>query len=151
MITACDIRYCASDSVFEIKEIDVGLAADVGTLQRLPKIVGNNSLVRELCFTGRRFFAEEAKQMGLVSAVFPSQTDTIQAAISLAQLIASKSPVAVTGTKVNLNYSRDHTVDECLEFMRNWNMAMLQIDDMLECMAAVSQNGGLHSASSRFI
>ena len=77
-----------------------------------------------------------------MSAVFPSQTDTIQAAISLAQLIASKSPVAVTGKKVNLNYSRDHTVDEGLEFMRNWNMAMLQTDDLLECMAAVSQKRG---------
>lgn len=67
MTTACDMRYCTSDAWFQVKEVDVGLAADVGTLQRLPKVIGSSSLVRELCFTARKMGAEEARSCGLVS------------------------------------------------------------------------------------
>ncbi len=100
MISACDMRYCTADALFQIKEVDVGLAADVGTLQRLPKIVGNQSLVRELAYTARALPAAEALQHGLVGAVYASQAELTDAAIKLAATIASKSPVAVAGTKV---------------------------------------------------
>lgn len=136
LITACDIRFCSEDSQFTIKEVDVGLAADVGTLQRLPKVVGNDSLVRELAFTGRWFDAQEALRFGLVSRVLPDKQELVNAAISLATQIASKSPIAVYGTKVNLNYSRDHSVEEGLDYMATWNMAMLQSKDLAVAMTA---------------
>ncbi|KAI8581648.1 hypothetical protein K450DRAFT_230520 [Umbelopsis ramanniana AG] len=130
MITACDIRYATKDSFFCVKEVDVGLAADVGTLQRLPKVIGNNSLVRELCFTGRNLYAEEALQCGLINKVLGSQEEVVAEAIKTAKLIASKSPVAVVGTKNLLNYSRDHSVAEGLEYTVTWNAAMLSTEDI---------------------
>ena len=99
------------------QEVDIGLAADVGTLQRLPKVVGNDSLVRELVYTGRRFYADEAQRFGLVSRVFPDKEALLAGALEMAEMIASKSPVAVAGSKVNLVYSRDHSVPEGLKFV----------------------------------
>jgi enoyl-CoA hydratase/carnithine racemase len=136
MITACDIRYSTKDTRFCIKEVDVGLAADVGTLQRLPKIVGNDSKVRELAYTARVFLSDEAKEMGLIGDVFADQAAMNAAALETACLIASKSPLAVSGTKRNLNYSRDHSVAEGLEYVATWNAAMLQSRDMLDAMKA---------------
>lgn len=95
----------------------MGLAADVGTLQRLPKIVGNSSLVRELAFSARKFLCDEALSFGFVSKIFDDKDSLMTGSFELASLIASKSPVAVQGTKVNLNYSRDHSVSESLNFM----------------------------------
>lgn len=136
MITAADIRLCSADAFFSVKEVDVGLAADVGTLQRLPKVVGNQGLVRELAFTGRRFLAPEAQSMGLITHIYPDATQTLDAAIKLATTIASKSPVAVAGTKRILTYSRDHTVAEGLDYVVTWNMSMLQTDDLMEAAVA---------------
>ena len=84
MVCAADVRYCSSDAYFCVKEVDVGLAADVGTLQRLPKIVGNDSLVRELCYTARNFYAEEAKEIGLVSRVFTTAEEMHEEAVKVA-------------------------------------------------------------------
>ncbi|GAB6031079.1 Putative enoyl CoA hydratase [Chamberlinius hualienensis] len=137
LITACDIRYCSQDTWFQIKEVDMGLAADVGTLQRLPKVVGNQSTVRELCFTARKFQSDEALELGVVSKVFPDRAAVLTAAIQLATLISQKSPVAVQGTKINLNYSRDHPVDDALDYMSTWNMAMLQTEDVVASASAV--------------
>jgi delta(3,5)-delta(2,4)-dienoyl-CoA isomerase len=120
MMCACDIRMCTADAKFCIKEVDVGLAADVGTLQRLPKIVGNDSKVRELAYTARVFMAEEAQSIGLVGDVHPDQESMMAAAFEMATLIASKSPLAVSGTKRNLVYARDHTVAEGLEYVATW-------------------------------
>lgn len=139
LITACDIRYCSEDSWFTIKEVDVGLAADVGTLQRLPKVVGNDSLVRELAFTARRFDSQEALQFGLVSRVLADKQKLLDAAISTATLIATKSPIAIYGTKVNLNYSRDHSVKDGLDYMATWNMSMLQSKDFYTAIVAGMQ------------
>ncbi|XP_046841370.1 delta(3,5)-Delta(2,4)-dienoyl-CoA isomerase, mitochondrial-like [Xenia sp. Carnegie-2017] len=136
MICSCDIRWCTSDAWFQIKEVELGLAADVGTLQRLPKIVGNESLVRELCFTARKFMAEEAKSFGLVSRIFQDKESLLNGALDLASHIAKMSPIAITGTKKNLNYSRDHGVDESLEYMATWNMSMLQTEDILKAVQA---------------
>lgn len=115
LITAADIRYCTKDAWFTAKEVDIGMAADVGTLQRLPKVVGNQSLVRDWCLTGRRFDWQEANTAGLVSAVFETHDEMIAHAVRVAAVIAAKSPVAVQATKKNLVYSLDHTTQEGLD------------------------------------
>ncbi|XP_071979753.1 delta(3,5)-Delta(2,4)-dienoyl-CoA isomerase, mitochondrial [Engystomops pustulosus] len=139
LVTACDIRYCSQDAYFQVKEVDVGLAADVGTLQRLPNIIGNRSLVNELAFTARKMMSDEALSSGLVSRVFPDKSSLLGAAFDLASEIASKSPIAVQGTKVNLLYSRDHSVKESLDYMATWNMSMLQTQDITASAQAALQ------------
>ncbi|NP_001086341.1 enoyl-CoA hydratase 1, peroxisomal L homeolog [Xenopus laevis] len=139
LISACDIRYCTQDAWFQVKEVDLGLAADVGTLQRLPKVIGSRSLVNELAFTARKMMSEEAKTCGLVSRVFPDKASLLSAAFELASEIASKSPVAVQGTKVNLVYARDHSVQESLDYMATWNMSMLQSQDLLKSAQAAME------------
>ncbi|KAM6223692.1 delta(3,5)-Delta(2,4)-dienoyl-CoA isomerase, mitochondrial [Rhynchocyon petersi] len=147
LITACDIRYCTQDAFFQVKEVDIGLAADVGTLQRLPRIIGNQSLVNELAFTCRKMMAEEALSSGLVSRMFPDQETMLDAAFTLAAEIASKSPVAVQSTKVNLLYSRDHTVSESLKFMSSWNMSMLQTEDIVKSVQAAMEKKDLKNVT----
>lgn len=139
LISACDIRYCTQDAFFQVKEVDVGLAADVGTLQRLPKVIGNRSLVNELTFTARKMMADEALNSGLVSRVFPDKDVMLNAAFALAADISSKSPVAVQGSKINLIYSRDHSVDESLDYMATWNMSMLQTQDIIKSVQAAME------------
>lgn len=136
MITACDIRLCTQDAWFQVKEVDIGLAADVGTLQRLPKVIGSRSLVNELALTARKMYADEAKSCGLVSRVFPDKESMMTQALEIAGEIAGRSPVAVQGTKVNLLYSRDHSVPESLEYMVTWNMSMLQTQDLVKSAQA---------------
>ncbi|CAO3606798.1 unnamed protein product [Mucor hiemalis] len=127
-------------------EVDVGLAADVGSLQRLPKVIGNNSLVRELCFTGRNLYAKEALECGLVSKVTEDQESVLAEALKTAKFIASKSPVAVLGTKHLLNYSRDHSVAEGLTYTLAWNAAMLNTEDIpLSIQAFVSKKPATYS------
>lgn len=136
MITACDIRYCSADAWFSVKEVDIGLAADIGTLQRFPKIVGNDSLVRELVYTARRFSAQEAHQLGLVSKVLPDYESCINESLELAKLIASKSPIGVQGSKINLVYSRDHGVPSGLKYIAAWNAGMVQSEDAMKAAMA---------------
>lgn len=131
MISACDIRYASSDAFFSIKEVDLGLAADVGTLQRMPKVLGNDSLLRELAYTGRNMPSHEALACGFVSKVLDSGDEARAAALATATEIASKSPVAVVGTKHVLNYSRDHPTAQSLEYQVVWNSVMLQSEDIL--------------------
>ncbi|KAI0653813.1 ClpP/crotonase [Cubamyces menziesii] len=140
IISACDVRYAASNVVFAIKEVDVGLAADIGTLARLPKIAGNHSLVHELAYTGRNFSAAEAEKMGLVSRVVEgSRDEVVAAALEVAKLIAAKSPVAVAGTKHLLLHARDHSVRENLEYTATWNSAMLQTQDLMDAVKAAQK------------
>ncbi|XP_029062610.1 delta(3,5)-Delta(2,4)-dienoyl-CoA isomerase, mitochondrial [Monodon monoceros] len=139
LITACDIRYCTQDASFQVKEVDLGLAADVGTLQRLPRVIGNQSLVNELAFTARKMMADEALDCGLVSRVFPDKEVMLDAAFALAAEISSKSPVAVQSTKINLLYSRDHSVTDSLNFMKSWNMSMLQTEDVVKSLQALME------------
>lgn len=136
LITAADVRYCTRDAWFSLKEVDIGLAADVGALQRFPRVVGNQSWVRELAFTARKFASEEAQSHGLVSRVFDSREDLMVGAIKLAEEIASKSPIAVQGTKKNLVYSSDHTIQEGLDHIRQTNMLHLQSEDFLNAVMA---------------
>ncbi|XP_013788978.1 delta(3,5)-Delta(2,4)-dienoyl-CoA isomerase, mitochondrial-like [Limulus polyphemus] len=139
LIAACDIRYCTQDAWFQVKEVDLGFAPDLGTLQRIPKTVGNNSMVREMIYTARKVEAGEAKGMGFVSQVFPNKEVMMSEVDKLAESIASKSPVAVQGCKVALNYSRDHTISEGLKFMQCWNMTMLQSEDVIKGSEAVAK------------
>ncbi|KAG5641352.1 hypothetical protein DXG03_005445 [Asterophora parasitica] len=126
LLAACDIRYAASTASFSIKEVDIGLAPDVGTLAHLPKITGNLSLVRELAYTARFFSAAEAEKLGLVSRIVEGGRDAVvAAALDLAKVIASKSPVAVAGTKHLITHSRDHNVPENLAYTGAWNAAAL--------------------------
>ncbi|XP_072835739.2 delta(3,5)-Delta(2,4)-dienoyl-CoA isomerase, mitochondrial isoform X1 [Pogona vitticeps] len=139
LITACDIRYCTQDAWFQVKEVDIGLAPDVGVLQRLPRVIGNRSLVSELVFSARKMMAPEAESCGLVSHVFQDKEAMMQSAFDLATEIASKSPLAVQGTKVNLIYSRDHSVPEGLNYMATWNMSMLQTEDIIKSAQAAME------------
>ncbi|KAG2218283.1 hypothetical protein INT45_002405 [Circinella minor] len=137
--TAGDIRYGTKDSYYCVKEVDVGLAADIGTLQRLPKVIGNASLIRELCFTSRNMYADEALECGLINKVFDTKEQMIEGAMETARLIASKSPVAVVSSKLLMNYSRDHSVDEGLQYTAVWNSAMLQTEDIPKSIQAFMQ------------
>jgi delta(3,5)-delta(2,4)-dienoyl-CoA isomerase len=139
LITATDVRLCSEDAFFCVKEVAVGLAADVGTLARLPKVVGSDSWVRELALTARNCSAEEAKLRGLVSDVHKTKEETVAAAMKMASLIASHSPIAVLGTKKNLNFSRDHSVGDSLDYVVTWNASMIQTEDMAKAMSASMQ------------
>ncbi|KAJ3921706.1 enoyl-CoA hydratase/isomerase [Lentinula edodes] len=137
IISACDIRYAASNTRFTIKEIDIGLAADMGTLAYLPKITGNMSFIRQMAYTTQWFPASKAEQIGLVSKVVEGGKKEVDAAaLELAQLIVRKSPIAVTGTKRLLSHARDHSVAENLEYTSLWNSAMLQTKDMMETLVS---------------
>ncbi|XP_077283655.1 delta(3,5)-Delta(2,4)-dienoyl-CoA isomerase, mitochondrial-like [Arctopsyche grandis] len=140
LITAADIRYCSKDAWFQIKQIDIGMAADEGTLQRLPKIIGNMSLARELCYSARKFKSDEALNCGLISKLFDDKDSLIKGALELAEEISSKSPVAVQATKETLVYSLDHTNQEGLDYIRLQNQALLQSEDFINaCMAQATK------------
>ncbi|CBZ55063.1 Short chain enoyl-CoA hydratase,related [Neospora caninum Liverpool] len=142
LVCSCDIRVASEEAWFSVKEVDLGLAADVGTLQRLPRIVGNDAWAREICFTGRRVGAEEARREGLLSALFESREEMRQKAIALAREIAGKSPVAVAGIKFALNFSTRRTVREELRVQAIWNGAMLQTHDIPTAMAQAALGRG---------
>src|SRR5690606_29895528 len=135
LISACDMRYAAADAQFSIKEIDMGMAADVGTLQRLPRLIGDG-MVREMAYTGRMVGAEEAQRIGLVNRVYPDQAALLAGVLDLAADIAGKSPVAIRGTKQMIRYMRDHRVDDGLEYIATWNASMLQSADLRVAMSA---------------
>jgi Delta3,5-Delta2,4-dienoyl-CoA isomerase len=137
LMTACDLRFCSRDAVFSVREVDVGLAADLGTLQRLPKVVGNQSWVRDVCCTARNFGSDEALQFGLVSKVYGSYQELHKEGMNFAATIAAKSPVAVLGTKEMLLHSRDRPVEDGLKFAQVWNSIMLQCQDPLEAGRAI--------------
>lgn len=135
MIGACDIRIASDDAFFAIEEVNIGVAADVGTLQRLPKLIGPG-IVKELAYTGRRFSAAEAKAWGLVNSVHSDRQAAISVALDLAREIAAKSPVAIAGIKKAVDFARDHTVRDGLEQIATWNAAMLRPQDMMAALQA---------------
>ena len=138
LISACDIRYCAADAFFSIQETNIGLTADVGTLQRLPHILPHG-IVRELTFTGRRMMAAEAREWGLVNQVFDN-ADALQSGVmAIAAEIAAKSPIVTVGNKEMLNYARDHSIQDGLNYIATWNAAMLSRADIGEAFAAKSE------------
>ncbi|KAI0451104.1 enoyl CoA hydratase-like protein [Xylaria acuta] len=145
MACCADIRICSKDAKFSVKEVDIGMAADIGTLSRLPKIVGNHSWVKDVCLSARFFDADEALSVGFVSRVLENKSEAIGSATKLASLIASKSPVAVQGTKEILNYSRDNSVADGLRYTAIWNAAMLQSNDLKAAMLS-----GIKKTKPRF-
>jgi len=135
MISASDMRYCSADAFFCIQEINIGMTADVGTLQRLPKIIPEG-IARELAYTGDRMPAERALQVGLVNQVFPDHSSLVQGVLEIAARIAVRSPLAIWGTKEMINYTRDHSVADGLRYIAGWQSGMFQPRDMLEEFAA---------------
>jgi delta(3,5)-delta(2,4)-dienoyl-CoA isomerase len=145
MSTCADIRICSADVKFAVKEVDIGLAADIGTLTRLPKVVGNFSWVKDVSLSARVFGAEEAFRVGFVSQVHETKQKAVEAGLKIAELLATKSPVAVQGTKELLNHARDHTVADSLRFTGVWNSAAIQTSDVERAMLS-----GLKKTKPRF-
>lgn len=137
----CDVRMCAAETRFAVKEVDIGLAADIGTLSRLVKVVGAGSWVKDVCLSGRFFGAKEAGKVGFVSWVAEKagKEAVLEEAIKWAGMVAGKSPVAVQGTKELLNWSREHNVQDGLRYTSVWNSAMLQSRDVTNAMTAGMQ------------
>ncbi|MDX2382218.1 MAG: crotonase/enoyl-CoA hydratase family protein [Acidimicrobiia bacterium] len=135
MVSAADMRYADESAFFSIAEINIGMTADVGTLQRMPKLVAEG-IVRELAYTGRRWTAAEAHAAGFVNRVFSDHDTLIEGVLVIAAEIATKSPMAIQGTKQTMHYTRDHSVADGLEYIANWNAAMFDTDDMTEAATA---------------
>ncbi|QHE87634.1 enoyl-CoA hydratase-related protein [Hydrogenophaga sp. BPS33] len=138
MVTAACIRYASADAFFCIQEINIGMVADVGTLQRLPKLVPF-AVVKELAYTGRRLPAARAMAYGLVNEVFDNAEATLAAALQCAQEIASKPPVAIWGTKQAVTYARDHTVEDSLRQMGWLQGAIWSNAHVRESIAAMKE------------
>lgn len=133
--SACDIRYCTKDAYFSIYEINIGMVADLGTFPRLPYLIPHG-LARELAYTGRRMLADEAKSSGFVNQVFDNVEEMHKAVFAIAQEIASRSPLAIWGSKEMLNYGRDHDVADALKHMAVWQAGMFQKQDIFEAFKA---------------
>jgi enoyl-CoA hydratase len=133
--SACDIRYATADAFFQIQEINIAMTADVGTFPRLCKLIPDGQ-VRELAYTGRRLGAAKAKDLGLVNDVYETHEAMMTAVMATAREIASKNPIAVTGSKVMINYARDHSTDDSLDYIAVWQMGMLARDHMGEAFSA---------------
>ncbi len=134
-VTACDMRIATADSFFTIQEVNIAIVADVGTLQRIPHLLPQG-LIRELAYTGRRFPATEARQYGFVNSVEADHATALAAAESLAEMIAMKSPLVITGIKHILNEGRSQTIDQGLDYVALWNAAMLQGEDVPNAVQA---------------
>ena len=135
-MTCCaDMRYATEDTYFSIREIDIGMTADVGTLQRLPKIIPDG-VVRELAYTGRDMSATEARDVGFVNRVFEDRDTMMREVTAIARSIARKSPLAMRGSKEMLLYSRDHSVAEGLNYIATWNSGMMSQADLQAGMQA---------------
>ena len=138
MVTACCIRYATADAFFCIQEINIGMVADVGTLQRLPKLIPE-AVVKELAYTGRRLGADKALGYGLVSAVFDTPEALLAGALQCAAEIAAKPPVAIWGTKQAIHYTRDHSVHDALEQMGWLQGAIWSNTHVRESVAAMKE------------
>jgi enoyl-CoA hydratase len=135
LVTACDLRYASADAFFCVQEVNLGMTADVGTLQRLGRLVGDG-FAREMAYTGRRVPAARAYEAGLVQQVYADHDALVTGVLETAREIAAKSPLAIWGTKVAMNYARDHPVDDALEQVATWQAGMFQPADLTEAMTA---------------
>lgn len=138
MISACDIRFATKDAFFCIAEINIGMTADVGTFPRLCRLLPEG-WVRQISYTGERLPAPRARELGLVNEVFDTQEAMLDHAMGIAREIASKSPLAVTGSKAMINYARDHTIADGLDYIGVWNAAMLSGAHMAEAFKAKAE------------
>lgn len=133
--TACDIRYAATDTYFTVKEVDLGLVADIGTLQRLPKII-NSGLAYEMTYTGRKVDGKEAERIGLVARAYVTREEMENEVRTIAHTIARKSPLVIRGTKDVIQYSLEHSTADSLQYMATYNAAFLLSDDLMEAFQA---------------
>lgn len=137
-LAACsDIRYCSRDVRMSIREVMIGIAADVGSLQAMPRLVSNQSLLRELIYTGRDLSGDEALSLGFVSKVCQTKQETVDEALKIATSISRRSPVAVQGSKQNLAFSADKPFDVGLRYNAIWNMSMMQSVDVEKAITAI--------------
>ncbi len=139
MVCCADMRFATEDAYFSIREIDIGMTADVGTLQRMPRLIPDG-LMRELAYTGRNMDAEEARELGFVNRVFEDRETMLREVTAIARSIARKSPLAVRGTKEMLLYARDHSVQDGLNYIATWNAGMLSAADLTTGMQAQFEN-----------
>lgn len=135
LVAACDIRYCTANTFFSIEEINIAMTADVGTFPRLCGLIPQG-WVRELAYTGRRLPAAKALELGLVNAVFDTQAELLDYVLATAREIAAKAPLAVTGSKVMINYARDHSIADGLDYIATWQAGMFSPAHMAEAFAA---------------
>lgn len=135
MVCAADMRYASADAYFVIQETNIGMTADVGTLQRLPKLVPDG-VAREMVYTGRRMSAQRALEVGLVNEVFDDHEALVAGALEIAAEIATKSPLTLWGAKEALVYARDHSVPDSLHQIALWQTGAFQPADMMESFAA---------------
>jgi enoyl-CoA hydratase len=138
MTSACDIRYASADAFFCIQEINIGMTADVGTFPRLCKLIPEG-WVRELAYTGRRLPAAKAKEIGLVNEVYDTHEELVSKVLETAREIASKAPLAVAGSKVMINYARDHTIKDGLDYIATWQTGMFAPAHMAEAFQAKAE------------
>ena len=131
LICSADIRLATNDAFFSIRETKIGMVADVGTFPRIVKLLPEG-IVKELAFTGRNFSAQEAKEYGFVNKLYENHDSLIEGALEIAYEIASNSPAAVYGCKRVIDFSRDHTIDEGLEWINMWNASMLSQSELME-------------------
>ncbi|WP_375767374.1 crotonase/enoyl-CoA hydratase family protein [Archangium gephyra] len=138
LIAACDFRYCSREAKFSLREVRVGITADLGALQRLPRIIGEGN-TRELAYTGGDVDAERALQMGLVNQVFATPEELLAAARATARKIADNPPLVVQGAKQVMEYCADKSVADGLRYVAVWNSAFLQSHDLAEAFAAFAE------------
>ena len=138
LITACDFRVCTTDASFAIYETKIAIVADVGTLQRITPIVGKG-MAREMALTGAFIDAERALRCGLVNTVYAGKDEMLEGVRSSAAEIAANSPLAVQGTKTVLNYADEHSTEEGLEQVAQWNSSFLQSNDLMEAVSAFAE------------
>ncbi|MDX1903330.1 MAG: crotonase/enoyl-CoA hydratase family protein [Thermonemataceae bacterium] len=138
LASACDLRYASAEAYFSVKEVDMGIIADLGTLQRLPKIIPAG-IAAELSYTARPMNAQEAEKYGLVNRVFENKENLLSEVQKIAEAISEKSPLVVRGIKKTLLYSQNHHTNEGLEFIANWNASQLMSKDVETALMAFLQ------------
>ena len=135
LVTACCLRYATRDAYFVIQEINIGMMADVGTFNRMPKQLPE-AVVRELGYTGDRLGAERAERLGFVNGLFDSHEALVEGALAVARKIASKAPVAVAATKEMISYTRDHGVAQSFDFLNALQPGIFSAEDIQRAVAA---------------
>ncbi len=135
LVTACDCRYASADAFFCVQETAIGMTADVGTFPRLAKVIPEG-WARQISYTAERLPAAKAKEIGLVNEVYKSHEALLAGVMEIARQIAAHSPLAVAGSKRMINYARDHTTADALDYIALWNAAMLRSEDIKESYMA---------------
>jgi enoyl-CoA hydratase/carnithine racemase len=135
LITACDCRYASTDAFFCIEETAIGMTADVGSFPRLAKVIPEG-WARQLAYTAERLSAAKALEIGLINQVFDSHEALLEGVMKIARTIAAHSPLAVAGSKRMINYARDHSTADALDYIALWNAGMLRTDDIKESYVA---------------